>query len=315
VGIDLNYFVDGAGFAKATCKMPGDGPTWVDAVMVVADDDGRERLLAQYSKIKPPLEVYERGLVEFVDSRQEFVHRTTFPTKSPVFPGGHTFRHEAEGRRYVYFANPLALVRARADVKSIQDLSQYEMYTCLKEGNETDAPEIDRDAQGRLRFAWRTEGLEWTPDREKKLLADGKIREGEALFRLRDVETGGAVRIHRGSVAWNEYRQAWVLIFVELFGTSPLGEVWFSEADQPEGPYGRARKIVTHDNYSFYNPVQHPMFAKDGGKFLYFEGTYTTSFTNNRLATPRYEYNQIMYRLDVSDPRLSSEALTLDENE
>jgi hypothetical protein len=37
---------------------------------------------------------------------------------------------------------------------------------------------------------------------------------------------------------------------------------------------------------------------------IYFEGTYTQTFSGNPEATPRYDYNQIMYRLDLDDPRL-----------
>jgi len=32
---------------------------------------------------------------------------------------------------------------------------------------------------------------------------------------------------------------------------------------------------------------------------VYFEGTYTNTFTRSP-ATPRYNYNQLMYRLDLS---------------
>ena len=28
-GVDLTYFVDENGFARPTCKMPGEGPTWI----------------------------------------------------------------------------------------------------------------------------------------------------------------------------------------------------------------------------------------------------------------------------------------------
>ncbi|MFZ9033886.1 MAG: hypothetical protein ACO21J_08035 [Anaerohalosphaeraceae bacterium] len=56
---------------------------------------------------------------------------------------------------------------------------------------------------------------------------------------------------------------------------------------------------MTHKSYSFYNPTQHPFFDEAGGQIIYFEGTYTAAFS-----TPRYEYNQIMYRLDLRDPRL-----------
>jgi len=57
------------------------------------------------------------------------------------------------------------------------------------------------------------------------------------------------------------------------------------------------------DKYSFYNPKQHPYFT--AGRFVFFEGTYTHTFSGNSDQTPRYDYNQIMYRLDVDSPRLS----------
>jgi len=70
------------------------------------------------------------------------------------------------------------------------------------------------------------------------------------------------------------------------------------------GPWRYAVKVATHDRMSFYNPKQHPAFAKDGGKVIYFEGTYTHDFSGNPDTTPRYEYNQVMYRLDLADARL-----------
>ena len=39
---------------------------------------------------------------------------------------------------------------------------------------------------------------------------------------------------------------------------------------------------------------------------IFFEGTYTTSFSGNPTPTPRYDYNQIMYRLELDDPRLEA---------
>jgi hypothetical protein len=84
-----------------------------------------------------------------------------------------------------------------------------------------------------------------------------------------------------------------------------LGETWYAEADTLLGPWVYARKVVTHDRYSFYNPKHHPMFDQDGGRLVYFEGTYTHTFSGNDDPTPRYDYNQIMYRLDLDDPRLN----------
>jgi hypothetical protein len=127
---------------------------------------------------------------------------------------------------------------------------------------------------------------------------------GEVWLKLTDIETGKTIQAHRGSVVWNEYRNRWVLITTQIRGTSMLGEVWYCEAEQPEGPWTRAGKIVTHDKYSFYNPKQHPQFAQEKGRFVFFEGTYTQTFSGNTDATPKYEYNQMMYRLDLANPGL-----------
>jgi hypothetical protein len=64
-------------------------------------------------------------------------------------------------------------------------------------------------------------------------------------------------------------------------------------------------KILSHDNYTFYNPRIHPEFAAANAPILIFEGTYATTFAGNPEPTPRYDYNQIMYRLDLDDPALS----------
>ena len=78
-----------------------------------------------------------------------------------------------------------------------------------------------------------------------------------------------------------------------------------TEAPEIAGPWGAAVKVATHDRYTFYNPVQHAFFDQEGGKLIYFEGTYANTFSGNPEQTPRYDYNQIMYRLDLGDPRLT----------
>jgi hypothetical protein len=50
--------------------------------------------------------------------------------------------------------------------------------------------------------------------------------------------------------------------------------------------------------------VHHPFFDKDGGRVIYFEGTYTDAFSAAKMKTPLYNYNQIMYKLRLDDPRL-----------
>ena len=66
-----------------------------------------------------------------------------------------------------------------------------------------------------------------------------------------------------------------------------------------------ATHAMKNDNNDFYNPMQHAEFMQDGGRIVYFEGTFVTTFSGNPVPTPRYDYNQILYRIDVSDPRLS----------
>jgi hypothetical protein len=113
------------------------------------------------------------------------------------------------------------------------------------------------------------------------------------------------VRPQSGSMAWNPWRKRWVSIFVQSDGNpSPLGEVWYAESRAPTGPWGPAVKILSHDNYTFYNPSLHPAFTPENSPVLIFEGTYSAEFARNPPLTPRYNYNQILYRLDLDDPRL-----------
>jgi hypothetical protein len=145
------------------------------------------------------------------------------------------------------------------------------------------------------------------PGEQAALVKAGLLKPEEALLHLQDPDTGRAVFAHGGSVYWNAYRKRWLLVTVERGGeASNLGEVWYAEADTPVGPWAYARKIATHPKYSFYNPKEHPYFAGDGGRVIYFEGTYTFTFSGTEeAATPRYDYNNLMYRLDLADPRLA----------
>jgi hypothetical protein len=117
---------------------------------------------------------------------------------------------------------------------------------------------------------------------------------------------GQPVKPHSGSIAWNAFRGRWVTVFMEAFGKpSVFGELWYAEADAPTGPWGKAVKVLTHENYTFYNPRLHPEFTPTNSPVLLFEGTYTMQFANKPNPTPRYDYNQILYRLDLDDPALA----------
>ncbi len=306
VGVDLTYAVDAEGFAAPSARMPGDGPTWLDGLTVLAGPDGRERMFAAFAKVRPSMEPYERGLAEFDPATNRFAKVAPIPLNAPVRPFGHPFRHEAGGSDRAYFADPYPIARVAAGVGPLADLGQYEAFTCLLPGSTPDRPRIDREPDGSARFAWRRGAPMLDALAQDRLVRSGVLRPADRLFPLRDADSGRPVLAHRGSTYWNEYRGRWVMIAVEIGGsTSHLGEVWFAEADAPLGPWVYARKVAAHDRYSFYNPKQHPSFAKDGGRTIFFEGTYTTSFSGNDSPTPRYDYNQIMYKLDLGNPRLN----------
>lgn len=102
----------------------------------------------------------------------------------------------------------------------------------------------------------------------------------------------------RSCVAWNEYRRRWILLLEDT------GDVYYAEAQQPEGPYGKTVKIIHHDEYNFYNVATHTFFNQERGRVIYLEGTYTDAFSGAKEKTPRYNYNQVMYRLHLDDPQL-----------
>jgi hypothetical protein len=212
----------------------------------------------------------------------------------------HPFRARADGVEYVYlFPN----WRVKADLESVRDLKNYEALTCIDgdgrvRGKET---KVDRDGAGRPRYRWKAGADRLDPGRTRELISAGKLKPEENWIDLHDFETGTRVEAGRGSVYWNDYRRRWVM----LNSSTKAGELWFAEADTPVGPWRYARRVVTHGDYNFYNPTQHPFFDQQNGKFIYFEGTYSEFFSGARTPTPRYDYNQLMYRLALNDPRLA----------
>jgi hypothetical protein len=114
---------------------------------------------------------------------------------------------------------------------------------------------------------------------------------------------GKKVEAHGGDLAWHPWSQRWLLLFTQKGGDSSfLGEIWLASAPSPTGPWTGARKVATHDNYTFYNPVLHPEAFRGDSPVIHFEGTYVTTFTNNQQPTPRWDYNQVLYQVDLSQP-------------
>jgi hypothetical protein len=124
---------------------------------------------------------------------------------------------------------------------------------------------------------------------------------------IRSSSDGKPIKAASGAIAWNAYRKRWVTIFMQFFGApSGFGEIWYAEADSPLGPWGPAVKVLSHNNYAFYNPQLHPEFTPADSPILLFEGTHSKTFASNPEPTPRYDYNQILYRLDLDDNKLAA---------
>jgi hypothetical protein len=301
-GVNLTFFVGGNGFSKAMFPFAeGKELVWPDGPMTLPDPGGVERLVMRYDrgaglgKPKPA----ERGLAVFRDDRQVFEKLVRW------YPAHTPFRVRVKGEEYFYFAGsgPAPNIRVRARWSDVIDQSAYEAFTPVRRGSRT--PELARDSQGNLEYGWKRNTAFLTGRQRDDLIAAKKMRPEEAQLAPVDIESGDRVWLGSDSVRWNEFRRRWVMIAQQADGkTSKHGEIWYLEADTPLGPWAFARKILTHNRYSFYEVVQHPQFDQEGGRLIYFSGTYSDFLANPPNITPRYDYNLIMYQLDLADSRL-----------
>ncbi|MBB3127964.1 hypothetical protein FHS19_002618 [Paenibacillus rhizosphaerae] len=312
VGVNLKYFTKEDGFAKSMVPTLPDGGNmaWIFGLMTAKDSTGKERLLTGYMTLNP--DIVARGILAFNDQTEQFEQVVQFPSKDDWrHPGGQATYYEENGKGYWLFTeHRIPNLRVAADYDAIIDYTQYESFTCLAPGTAYDGANtsLERDPDGKLVWGWKKNTPVLTQDQEKELIGLGLIKADDPrYYQLKDADTGEEVSLSQSSVEWNDYRQRYVMIGQQLFGkTSVLGEMWYAEADSPQGPWTTAKKIITHNNYTFYNPAQHKFFFKDGGRVIYFEATYTNTYTDH-IPTPRYNYNQVMYKLNLDDPRLGLE--------
>lgn len=276
VALPFRPMVDAQGRPREVARLPGDGPTWLTCMVSVPDAGGRERLVAVYAKIRTPMHVTEWGVCAWDDATERFTHAQTFWREADHAadapsgcPEGHATRWtDEDGTHWILFGNPFPRLRCRAAFEAFMDVPSWE------------------------HLAWQ----ETVPvDRADPPPADAGPRAAPE-----------SVRPHSGTIAWHPWRNRWVTVFMQWWGTpSAFGELWYAEADSPTGPWGPAVKVLSHDNYTFYNPRIHAEWFDADAPILIFEGTYSRAFADRPEPTARWDYNQVLYRLDLDDEALA----------
>jgi hypothetical protein len=252
------------------------GVVWLFGLLTIKDEQGEEALLAHYTRRKSLAEQLEHGLARFNDQAGIFERVHKLDVKNTwQFPRHNTLRVTDKAGDYYYFAFPFCTTRVPATFNDICNPQKYEAFV------------YDESQHA---YAWRKDREPTTQAEEQRLIKSGKIKSENAHYDLRDA-VGKLVILHRASIEWNAYRRKWILIGNEQGGKespSSLGEVWYSEADDVTGPWRKAMKVASHPKYSFYNPRHHAVLDQEGGRYIYFEGTYTTTFSGSISRATRW---------------------------
>jgi hypothetical protein len=289
-GIDLEYFVDADGFSRGMAPpatVPGEGVTWLGTLVVVPDAAGEEQLHATFAKVGAGFERFRFGMLRYDVATDRFVEGAEYTRDDAYYPREGAFVLSHGERAYVYTHEP---TRIPATSEALLDESTYESFTPIVDD------EIVRDAGGRAGYGWRRG--------EPRVVEGTELEAAEVLFgHFVDADSGRAFVEHgNGSLERNEHTGRFVRLITPRFA---LGETWFSLADTPMGPWVNATRVIAHERYTFYNPRHHRPLDGEFGRIVRFEGTYTTSFSGNPDPTPRYDYNQVMYELDLDRPELA----------
>ncbi len=304
LGVEPTYILDdNKGFTKKLAHEPTmPNPegyknllVWTDGLWTVPESG--EQMYASYRMIAPLYTVAERGIMHFRHVWSDFEKSLVFTDEHLIQPYGHSYYWWHDGSEYIYYYNTVRIPRNAA---SVLDPSTYQAFTALQQDSTS---VLARDDQGNLIYSWKTN----TPLITQEMIDAGlDVASYESILgHFRDPDSGFEPQIHEnGSTAWNHYRNRFVRILSEVWSsTSLIGENWIAEGDTPFGPWVYAKKIVTHDDYSFYNPRHHYFLDQEGGREIFFEATYANFYTSSEK-TPGYDYNQIMYKLELDDERI-----------
>jgi len=297
-GINFDYFVDRDGSSKSMISLDGPGYVWFEWLMNIPDSNGNEQLVAKYSRVGGQWQNYERGVALFNDASEMFEKLSNSEDWLKGYSiMHHPFKAMRGDQNHYYITSEFQMQRVPIDIDLVGRPEAYESFTCLQPGSRYDLEhlKLDRNANGTLNYDWKKNTDVINMQRQNDLIEKGLINQEEGWIQLLNLTTHKPMHVARGSVFWNEYRQKWIMIAGGAHDYN--GDILYSEADTPVGPWGYACVVARHDNM-FYNPSQHPFFDQEDGRIIFFEGTYT-NFWGQGSTKAHYDYNQLMYKLDL----------------
>jgi hypothetical protein len=289
--LDLAYLTGDDGFVRGVAPPTDSGATWTSGLAVVED-----QLVCSYLNLTPDWTVLAEGLAAMGDPDGRFEPLVTWPQTAPIQPDSTALVvADAAGDPWVLYRNG---VRIPAKLSALRDPSTWQAWTPL-------TPQgagwtVARTPTGAPDYAWRA-----APPPEQARSDAGLVPWADSPWQSWDAATDQPVILHYGSVAYSPWRGRYVHIYTQNAGeTSWIGELWYAESDTPLGPWTWSRHVVTHDGYTLYNPYLHPWFAGEGDRRLLFEGTLT-AWLGSHDPIPRHDYNQLMFALQLDDPRVA----------
>lgn len=263
--LPFDLFRDKNGNPRNIAEIPGEGPTWLTALANLPDKDGNERLVATYMKVRSLDDIDEWGLA--------------------VWDGQNFQAHRKVWKKSATSRQPPPLPTGHA-VRWADDAGR----DWILFGHPFPSLKCPATFE-----AWSD------PEQWEQLAKPAPLKAADGSGEIKPADGP-----HSGSIAWSGYRKKWIAVFQQADGSpSKLGEIWYAEADSPLGPWSPAVKVLSHRKHTFYNVRLHPELTPDDAAFVLFEGTYTAMFAEGAVPTPRHEYNQVLYRLDLDDPALA----------
>jgi hypothetical protein len=282
--VAYDYWVGPDGFSRPIADFVDAGLVWTSG-LVTFPEQGKDELVASWANVGEGWSRLGAGMMRWNPTTESFEPLHAFAARLPAEPTGTAFLSGG----FLYFTDvgpedgtPFRVVRVPASLAALADPTTYETFAAVDRDGV-----LHRDG-ARPAYTFRPEAaptLE-VPSRHR---IDGHVR---------DPLSGVEADDHIGSVFWNADAGRFVRIFARPFGDDAfLGETWLALGDTPMGPWAYGQKVVTHDDYTFYNPRQHPEW--DDGSRVSFEGTYAQTFSGAAVPTPRWDYNQVLYRVDL----------------